>query len=75
MVFHGSPDGDLQNMVDCYAGLSAAEKDDVKGQLNGFMDGLGDALEAGKEDYEMACLDIHDKEGYFRLLEKLGASG
>ena len=66
--------GDLQTMVDCYAGLSAAEKDDVKGQLNGFQDGLGDALDSGKEDYEMACLDVNDKEGFFNLLENLGAS-
>ena len=64
-------------MVDCYAGLSDAEKDDVKGQLNGFQDGLGDALESGKDDYEMACLDISadDKEGYFNLLKNLGADG
>ena len=64
-------------MVDCYAGLSDAEKDDVKGQLNGFQDGLGDALEASKDDYEMACLDISadDKQGYFNLLKNLGADG
>ena len=67
--------GDMENMVDCFAGLSAAEKDDVKGQLNGISDGLGDALEAGCEDYEMACLDVSEKEAYFNLLKNLGADG
>ena len=67
--------GDLQAMVDCYEGCNESEKNEVKTEMNNFCAGLGDALAAGKDDYEMACLDVGDKEGFFDLMEKLGCSG
>ena len=62
---------DLDTMIDGYQSLSQGEKDAVKAKLDGFEDGLGTALDEGKEAYELALTDVSDKEGFFKVFAEL----